>query len=71
MLYRVGSVARAPLPLAQGTRALSARTLTLVFAMRWEDHYIDLILSYPSMPHTEPPQQGNGRYLPFDSHGSG
>eukprot|EP00959_Pyramimonas_sp_CCMP1952_P238126 4976435-Pyramimonas_sp.AAC.1 len=37
--------------------------------MCWEEHYIDLILSYPSVPHTEPPHQGNGRYLPFVSHG--
>eukprot|EP00959_Pyramimonas_sp_CCMP1952_P113982 2383475-Pyramimonas_sp.AAC.1 len=29
MLYRIGSITRAPLPLAQGARALFARTLTL------------------------------------------
>eukprot|EP00959_Pyramimonas_sp_CCMP1952_P362107 7583853-Pyramimonas_sp.AAC.1 len=70
MLYRIGSIARAPLPLAQGTLALFARTLR-VFAMCWKDHYIDLILSYPSIPLTEQPQYDIGRYLPSASHGIG
>eukprot|EP00959_Pyramimonas_sp_CCMP1952_P428320 8971212-Pyramimonas_sp.AAC.1 len=39
--------------------------------MCWKDHYIDFILSYPSIPHSEPPQHGIGRYLPFDPHGNG
>eukprot|EP00959_Pyramimonas_sp_CCMP1952_P192867 4032855-Pyramimonas_sp.AAC.1 len=39
--------------------------------MCWKDRYIDLLLSYPPIPHSEPPQQRNGRYLPSASHGSG
>eukprot|EP00959_Pyramimonas_sp_CCMP1952_P133823 2798626-Pyramimonas_sp.AAC.1 len=70
MLYRIGSIARAPLPLAQGTRTLFARTL-LVFAMCWKDHCVDIILSYPPTPHIVPPQHGSGRYLPSASHGIG
>eukprot|EP00959_Pyramimonas_sp_CCMP1952_P321887 6735512-Pyramimonas_sp.AAC.1 len=39
--------------------------------MSWKYRYIDLILSYPSIPLTEPPQYDTGRYLPSASHGIG
>eukprot|EP00959_Pyramimonas_sp_CCMP1952_P191218 3998579-Pyramimonas_sp.AAC.1 len=43
----------------------------LVFAMCWKNHCVDLILSYPSTPHTEVTQQGIGCYLTYQGEDRG